>query len=67
MDTKNEVKTSNRLYGTGFWATILILVGFIGGVMWSQHSMYTKFEESVNLGGIVHNSKVYDIKERVIQ
>lgn len=68
MNITNEIKTvSNKLHGLGFWIIIILLVGFTIGVSWSETSISRRFDDAIKLGGMIHNSKVYDVKERVIQ
>lgn len=52
-------------YRRGFYAVILALVGFIGGIYFAQHMIIApKLDDAVKLKGIVINSQPYDLKER---
>jgi uncharacterized protein YneF (UPF0154 family) len=54
------------LYRIGFWFLIIFLIGFISGVFFAQKMIIEKrLADSVKLKGIVIESVVYDLKERL--
>lgn len=67
---KNNVKVFFKRAGemfhkAGFWFLILVLIGaFLGGSVMSWHQKL-QMDESILLGGLVYDKKVYDIKERI--
>jgi hypothetical protein len=53
-------------YKLGFWTTILLLIGFIGGIFFAQYFVIDrKLAEAARIGGVVVNNKVFDMTERV--
>lgn len=53
-------------YKLGFWTTILLLMGFIGGLFFAQYFIIDKkLAESARIGAVVINNKVFDMAERV--
>jgi len=54
------------IYRIGFWFLIIYLTGLVTGIFFASSLIIEKkLNESVKLGGIVLNNKVYDLKERM--
>ena len=48
----------------GFWFLVVFLLGFLAGGTFSKQVVDYKLKDSVKLGGVVIDQKVYDIKMR---
>lgn len=57
---------SSKLHQLGFWIVILIAIGFWIGIGYNKSQFSDKVDEAINLGGMIHQGKVYDVKERII-
>ena len=65
MASIRKIKTET-FYKVGFWTTVILLIGFIGGIFFAQYMIIEKrLADSVKLGGIVIDQRVYDLKARL--
>ena len=68
LDLQVEAKVwFTRIQAYGLWIVLLILLGVWIGVRHSKGTLEDRLEEAVQLGGIIYQGKVYDVKERVLQ
>ena len=61
---KNIVK-SLQIYG--FWCVIIIMIGFYLGVSYCNITRKDDMKKSIALKAFIYESKVYEIKERLLQ
>jgi uncharacterized membrane protein len=61
---KNIVK-SLQIYG--FWCVIIIMIGFYLGILYCNKTRKDDIKNSITLKAFIYESKVYEIKERLLQ
>ena len=61
---KNIVK-SLQIYGV--WCVIIIMIGFYLGILYCNKTRKDDITNSITLKAFIYESKVYEIKERLLQ
>ena len=66
MQIGNLKITSEIMYKIGFWFLSLFLIGFVSGMLFADKLIIEKrLYDSVRIGGMVVDGKVFDLKERI--
>jgi hypothetical protein len=53
-----------RVQKAGFWWLIIFMLGASIGFKVAEHLSSQKFDDAIELGGVIHKTIVYDVKLR---